>query len=175
MLAGHLFEARLVEAENVADRLEVVELGLMHHAVGGGDVEQAVEHMFQRIGTVVEEARDLAGIGVVAGHILLGQVEDPNDLLFMAMRHFHRGAESALFGGSHGAIGHGHLGGQRDQRQGEGRVAPTREPVIGVERIDQRACQARALAERADEVAQSLPHVDLLFGLAHAMATGCAS
>ncbi|MCR6673886.1 MAG: hypothetical protein NVV79_21795 [Devosia ginsengisoli] len=169
MLAGHLLEARIVEAENVADRFEVVELGLMHQAVGRGDIEQTVEHMLERIGTVVEEARDLAGIGVVAGDILLGQVEHADHLLFMAMGDFHRGAEGALLGGGHRAVGHRHLGGERDQRQGEGGVAPTRQPGIGVERIDQRPRQAGALAERADQVAQSLPHVDFLFGLAHAI------
>src|SRR5690606_9111950 len=82
---------------------------------------------------------------------------------------------SPLLRGRNGAIGHRHLGGQRDQGQSEGGIAPTGQPVIGVERIGERAGKARALAERADEVAQSLPHVDFLFTLAHALTSGSAS
>ena len=149
--------------------LEIIELGLVHHAVGRGDVEQAVEHMLQRLGRIGEKARDLAGIGVVAGHVLLGEVEHPGHLLFVPGRDFDRRAEGALFGGRHGAVGNRHLGGQRNQRQRKRSVTAARQPGIGVERIGQRTRQPGALAERADKVGQSLPHVGFLFRLAHAM------
>ena len=53
----------------------------MDHAVGGGDVEQAVEHVLERVRAIEEEPPDLLGIGLVAGDILLRHLEQLVDLL----------------------------------------------------------------------------------------------
>ena len=52
----------------------------MQHAVCRRHVQQALEHILQQLPVVLEQRRDLVGVGLVAGHILLGQVEDALDV-----------------------------------------------------------------------------------------------
>ena len=59
----------------------------MQHAVGLGDLEQPVEHVFQHGGIAHEQLRDLAGIRFEAGHVLARQVEDAPDIGFFLRRH----------------------------------------------------------------------------------------
>ncbi len=86
MLAGKLLEPCLVEAENVADALEILELGFVDHAVGRRDVEQAVEDMLECLRLAGEEPADLPGIGLVAGDVLLREIEEAVDLLLDGRR-----------------------------------------------------------------------------------------
>ncbi len=82
--------------------------------------------MLQGLRTVDEEASHLFGIGLVAGDILLRELEDPVDLLLDLGRNLDGLLEGAQFGRSHNAVRDGHLGRQRDDCEGEGRVTAAR-------------------------------------------------
>ncbi len=75
---------RLGNAEDAGDVTEIGVLRLVDRAIGGGDQEQAVQHILEQGRLVLEGGRDLAGIGLEPGAGLLGEVEqalDPRLLL----------------------------------------------------------------------------------------------
>ena len=64
----------------------------MQHAIGLGDLEQPVQHVFQDGGIAEEQLRDLAGIGFIARHILAREIEDAPHIGFFLRRHARRRA-----------------------------------------------------------------------------------
>src|SRR5690606_17611596 len=74
---------RLIDAEYLGDPMQETLLALVHHAVRLGDMEQAVEDIFQHqaVGMAgTAQPRHLPGIGLEAGHVLLGEVEKPRHM-----------------------------------------------------------------------------------------------
>jgi hypothetical protein len=69
-------EFALAEAENLRDTLQVVELVLVEMTVRRGDMKKPVHHILEDLRPAGEQPRDLPGIGIVAGNVALGIVED---------------------------------------------------------------------------------------------------
>ena len=143
-------ETGLVDAEDRSDIGEIAMLGLMHRAVGGGDQEQAVEHVLQQGRLVVEMLRELRGIGLEAGAGLLGEIEQPFDLGLLAGRNLDDPPEGGDLVTRHHTIGARHLGGERDEpggeddllrRRAEGRAFAVHQHMAG-QRADERAERA---------------------------------
>ena len=94
----------------------------MQHVVGLGDVEQAFEHVLEQLAVALEHDRELLGISLVAGHILLGEVEDTSDVLHLAFRHLEHFLEGVDLVHGDDAVGLRHLGAERDHANGEGHL-----------------------------------------------------
>ena len=103
----------------VADRFQERQLRLVHRAVGLGDEEQAVDDVGERFPVVGVKGGDAGGVGVVAGDVALGEIEEARDVALLARRHAEDVAEGSDFGGRDHAVGLRHLGGERDQRDRE--------------------------------------------------------
>ncbi len=96
-------------------------------AVGNGDLEEGLEDVDQDMVVVgadavavgVEEAGDLAGIGVKTRDVLAGKVVDPGGVLFLALGEGEDAAEGGDLVAGHGAVGLGHLGTKREDGDGE--------------------------------------------------------
>ncbi len=72
------------EAEDLGHAFEEGQLARMQHAIGLGDFEQPVEHVFEDRRIVAEQPRDLLGIGFEAGRVLARQIEDAPDIGLLA-------------------------------------------------------------------------------------------
>ena len=70
-------------------------------------------------GLPTNSLRDLAGIGLVARHILARQIEDAPHIGLFLRRHARRPQEGGEFRLGDHAVGLGHFSGQRDHRDGE--------------------------------------------------------
>lgn len=92
-------------------------------AIGHGNVEQAFQHIGQHALVIVEHGADLGGIGIIARHILPGQVEHLCGIAFFLGRDVKHLAEGRHFVAGHFAIGLGHLGPQGDHGDGKGHRA----------------------------------------------------
>ena len=87
--------------------------------VGPGNMEQAVEHILEQLAVALEHGGELLSIGLIACHILLGEVEDARDVLHLAFRdleHLPEGVHVVL---GYDAVGFGHLGAERDDANSE--------------------------------------------------------
>ncbi len=151
------------KAEDVRDALEERGLARMEDAVGLGDLEQPVEDVFQQRGIAGEHLGDLAGIGLVAGGVLLRQAEDAVDAGLLAWRDAEQTMEGLDLVVGHRAVGLRHLGGERDHRDGEDdarRIARRDLLHLAVDqemagqRADQRADRAAAQHESGRRAAE---------------------
>src|SRR5882724_6287324 len=87
MLGPDALEIMIAEAEDARHLPQIVELGGFHLPVGLGDMEQAVEQLFQDGGLTPEHARHLPGIGLESKRRIAGLVEDAGDILHLLLRH----------------------------------------------------------------------------------------
>ena len=115
-------ELAVGEAETGGDGLEELVLLGMQHAVGSRHVHEALEHVLQKLAVVLEQGRDLAGVGLVAGHVLLGQIEHVLDVGGLLGRKAEDLGEGVVLQRRDHAVGLGHLGAERDDGDREGNV-----------------------------------------------------
>lgn len=94
----------------------------MQNAVGRGDVGHGIEHVAANVRLLLQQRRDLLGVGFVAGDIALGEVEHAAHRIALIGRHLEPALERVRLGRHSDTIGLGHLGGESDQRNGEGRT-----------------------------------------------------
>src|SRR6478672_5679200 len=80
-------ELRIADAEALGDLVQELLLARMQHVVSLGDVEQPFENVLEKLAIALEHDRELFGVGLVAGHILLGEIEDASNVLHLAFRH----------------------------------------------------------------------------------------
>ncbi len=105
-------------------------LALVVAAVGEGDVEQALEDVLEHRGAVAEHRRDAGGVGVEAGDVLAGEVEDAGGGGLVLAGDLEDPAEGRDLGGADEAVGLGHLGAEADDGDGEGDAALGRAAAI---------------------------------------------
>ena len=98
---------------------EILQFVLMDFAIGLGDMEQAVQQLFENGRVAGEHARDLPGIGFVSGGGFAGLIEHPGNVLGFLGGHLEDPAEGTDFIGRHHAIGLGEFRAQRDDRNGK--------------------------------------------------------
>ena len=121
----------------------------MQHAVGGGDVEQAFEQRAQHLRLVGEQARNLAGVDLVAGDVLGGEVEQAAEVRLLVGGNVEHPREGALLDGQRHAVGLGHLGGERRHRDGEGDGAISRRALCRAIPRQPRPQTGQRIAHRA--------------------------
>jgi len=97
-------------------------------AIGHGDVEKPLHQVDQDRIAGPEHAGDAARVKVIARHILPGEIEDPAGLRRVLGRDGEDLAEGGDLVAGDAAVGLGHLGAQRDHRDGEGDRAFRRRP-----------------------------------------------
>jgi hypothetical protein len=122
MAGANMRESRVVEAEYLRHPLQITELALMHGAIGLGDIEQAIQDVLQHGPVVGQKPGHVARIDLEAGGVPFGEVVDAIDVPLLAGRNREDAAEGVDFGASDHAVGLGHLGGERDHGDGEGRL-----------------------------------------------------
>src|SRR3990170_5301047 len=107
------------ETEALGDLPKELFLLGMQRLVGVGDVEQTVEHVLQQLAVAIEYDNELLGIGLVAGDVPLGEIEDAGGVLHLRVGHLERLLEGEDFVPGDDAVGPGHLGAKRDHADGE--------------------------------------------------------
>ena len=98
-------------------------LALVVAAVGERDVEEPLEDVLEHLRLVPEHPGDAARIGVEAGDVLAGEVEDAGGGGLVLGRDAEHLAERGDLGDAHQAVGLGHLGAEADDRDREGDAA----------------------------------------------------
>ena len=101
------------DAEDAADGGEELLLALVVVAVGERDVEQALEDVGEHLRPVAEHAGDAGGVGLEAGDVLAGEVEDAGGGGLVLGGDAEDLAEGGDLGDVHQAVGLGHLGAER--------------------------------------------------------------
>ena len=108
------------KAEELGDLPEELFFLRMHLVVGFGDMEETFKHVLEQLAVAPEEGDELFGAGLIAGHVLLGEIEDMGGLLHLCRRHIERLFEGFDLVRGDAAVGFGHLGAKYDHAHGEG-------------------------------------------------------
>jgi hypothetical protein len=95
----------------------------------------------------LQHGGELLGIGLVAGHVLLGEIEDAGCVLHLRGRHLVRLFEGVDLVYSDDAVGLGHLGAKRDHADGERHLVLG--PILLLIAVDD-VVPGRATKQRAD-------------------------
>src|SRR5690606_20153370 len=119
----------LREAENIGHGAQIVELLWMHMAIGLGDVEERIDHVFKDSRLVLIDTRHLPRISLEASHVLLRDLVNPLNIAGLAGRDFKYLLKGADFGLADFTVSLRHLGGQRDQGDREHDLAILQRPV----------------------------------------------
>ena len=83
-------------------------------------MEEAFEYILEQLAITFEHGRQLLGVGLVARHVLLGEIENAGDVLHLALRNLEHLLEGVHLVHGDDAVGLGHLGAKRDHAHGEG-------------------------------------------------------
>ena len=121
-------DARVVgaaKAEKCCDLAQIFVLGRAQAAIGQRDVKQSAEKMLQHCPVGGKEAPDLPRVALKPMGAPARQVEDQPDVILLARRNLKDLAKGGNLVAGDGAVGPGHLGAQRDDRDRE-RDAPVR-------------------------------------------------
>ncbi len=132
--------AKLVrsEAENVGHALQELRFAGMEYAIRLGDLEQAIQDVFEDCWVAGEQPRDLSGIGLESGGIALRQVEHSTHIGFLLGGDAEESLECADLVGGNDAIRLGHFCRERNERDREDDVR------IGAGPVDQEVTGQRA-------------------------------
>ena len=118
-------------------------------------MEQAFEHVLEQLAVALEHGGELFGISLVAGHVLLGEIEHAGDVLHLAVRHLEHFLEGVDLVHGDDAVGLGHLGAERDDADGEGHLVLGR-AVLFLVAIDD-VMTRHAAEQRADRASDRKP------------------
>ena len=91
----------------------------MQIAVCIGDVKQNVQYILQHLRAVGINIANLAGISVETGNIFLRQPEYAHHIGVFGFRYAQYALHGLNLNRRHNAVGTGHFGRQRDERNGE--------------------------------------------------------
>ncbi len=113
-------EGRIVEAEQPGHLRQIGMFGGMDDPVRLGDMEQCVEELLEHRRFVGEHTRDLPRIGFEPARILAGEIEQTPDILALLRRDLKQLAKDSDLVSGDPSVGLGHLGAERDHRDGKG-------------------------------------------------------
>ena len=121
-------------------------------------MQEAFQHVLQELPVVLEQRRDLVGIGLVSRDVLLGEAEDALDVVRLLGRGSKHLLERLHLERRHDAVRLGHLGRERDDADGEGNVLLGLGAAVQAEDVGKLAEQAAAgIGDRAREPRDLLP------------------
>jgi hypothetical protein len=112
-------EVALAEPEGQADIFQKLHLGIRDDAIGAGDLEEAIQHAFQKAGAVAVLAANAPCIAFIATHGLASDIEDPADIVGIFGRRAKNAREDHDFLICYGAVGHRELRAEADNRCGK--------------------------------------------------------
>ena len=121
------FEVVFGDMEYLSDTAKEGQFPLVDQSIGLGDMEQAVDDAFQHFAIVMAgtaETGQPLGIGLVSGNVLTREIIKTGNVSRFFFGKIEDLAEGAHLGIVNDAVSLRHLGGECDNRDGKGNLAP---------------------------------------------------